>query len=155
VCGFDDQFGEHSDVCGFDDQFGEHSKLCGFDDQFGEYSEVSGFTNQFGQHFPSLSLGHISVFPPGQECLTRAMLFDPRGLEALNRCLTPDYKPVSVSIRDSAKEINVWVLSFCRFSQHRHIQIAAKHKATVCLSGQLNTNRVPDCVDVDTCNPSW
>ena len=27
ACGFDEQFGEHSEVCGFDDQFGEHLEV--------------------------------------------------------------------------------------------------------------------------------
>jgi hypothetical protein len=84
VYGFDDRFGEHSEVCGFGDHFGEHSEVCGFDDQFGKHSEVCGFTNQFSEHLPSVSLVHMSVFPPAQECLTREMLLDPRGLEAPN-----------------------------------------------------------------------
>jgi hypothetical protein len=68
---------KHSEVCEFDDQFGELSEVCGFDDQFGEHSEVCGFINQFGEHLPSVLLGHISGFPPAQECLTHAMLLDP------------------------------------------------------------------------------
>ena len=55
----------------------KHSEVREFYDQYGENSEVCGFTNKFGEHLPSVWLGHISGFPPAQDCLSRAMLLGP------------------------------------------------------------------------------
>jgi len=156
ACGFDDQFDKHSEVCGFDDQFDKHSGVCvdltissasirgcvWIDDQFGKHSEVCGFNNRFGEHLLSVSLGHISVFPPAQECLTFAMLPDPWGLESLNRWLAVDCNPclyASTVVLSYWSEIPQRKLmsgcfySLCRFPQHRHISSAARHRATACL----------------------